>query len=140
MEPITEFRIACYHDISEELLDIVKQIPIPSAAPKSITHVFDEEKSVRWNREQVELYNKQVAESRREAVECRAQSYRNLDEAVADYIVEYEALSTTPRVVIKEVIARAKADHDDCWWNYLSEYLEFAEAIIEATIKAIKEN
>ena len=136
MKPITDFYIKCYHDIYNELVDIDKQIPIPSAAPKSITYIFDEEKSVRWNREQVEAYNKKTAELRREAVECRAQSYRNLDKAVVDYMVEYEANSDTPRVVVEKVVARAQQDHDDDWWNYLSEYLEFAEDILYT----IKEN
>lgn len=136
MEPITDFYIKCYHDIYNELVDIDKQIPTPSTAPKSITYIFDEEKSVRWNREQVEIFNKQVSEARREAVECRAQSRRNLDKAVVDYMVEYEANSATPRVVVEKVVARAQQDHDDDWWNYLSEYLEFAEDILDT----IKEN
>lgn len=136
MEPITDFYIRCYHDIYNELVDIDKQIPVPSTAPKSITYVFDEEKSVRWNREQVEIFNKQAAEARREAVECCAQSRRNLYKAVIDYMVEYEADSDTPRAVVEKVVARAQQDHDDEWWNYLSAYLEFAEAILDT----IKEN
>ena len=130
MKPITDFYIRCYHDIYNELVDIDKQIPVPSTAPKSITYVFDEEKSVRWNREQVEIFNKQAAEARREAVECRAQSRRNLYKAVVDYMVEYEADSDTPRAVVEKVVARAQQAHDDEWWNYLSEYLEFAEDIL----------
>ena len=131
MKPITDFCIMCYHDIFEAIVNIDKEIVIPHSSPKSITYVFDEEKSVRWNREQVELYNKQAAEERREAVECRAQSLRNLDEAIVNYMMEYEATSSTPRAVIKEVIARAKADHDDDWHNYLGDYLDFAETILE---------
>jgi hypothetical protein len=136
MKPITDFYIMCYHDIYNELVDIDKQIPVPSAAPKSITYVFDEEKSVRWNREQVEIFNKQASEARREAVECRAQSRRNLNKAVVDYMVEYEADSATPRIVVEKVVARAQQDHDDDWWNYLPDYLEFAEDILDV----IKEN
>ena len=136
MEPITDFYITCPHDIYNELVDIEKQIPLPGGKPKPITHVFDEEKSVKWNREQVEAYNKKTAELRREAVECRAQSHRNLDKAVVNYMVEYEADSDTPRAVVEKVVARAQQDHDDDWWNYLSDYLEFAEDILDT----IKEN
>ena len=136
MEPITDFCIMCYHDIYKEVVDIEKQIKVPTAAPKSITHVFDEEKSVRWNREQVEIYNREISEARREAVECRAHSRRNLDKAVVDYMVEYEARGTTPRVIVEKVVARAQKDHDDDWWNYLPDYLDFAEDILES----IKEN
>lgn len=132
MEPITDFYIMCYNDIYQELVDIEKKITVPSTAPKSITHVFDEEKSVRWNREQVDIYNKQNSELRKEAVDMRRQSYENLDKAVIDYMEEFEALDSTPREVIAKVVARAQFDHDDDWWNYLSDYLEFAEDILEA--------
>ena len=36
MEPITEFHIMCYHDIYNEIVDINKQIMIPTAAPNPI--------------------------------------------------------------------------------------------------------
>ena len=136
MKPITDFSITCYSDICHELANIEKTILVPSTSPKSITYVFDEEKSVRWNREQVELFNKQAAEARREAVECRAKSRRNLDKAVIDYMVEYQANADTPRVVVEKVVARAQQDHGDDWWNYLSDYLDFAEDILSI----IKEN
>lgn len=130
MEPITEFGIMCYNDISSEVRNIEKKIPIPSLAPKPANYIFDENQTVRWNREQVDIYNQRNSELRREAVELRAQSYRNLDGAVVDYMAEYEALAATPRCVIEKVVARAQQDHDDDWWNYLSEYLEFAEDIL----------
>lgn len=136
MNPITNFYIMCYHDISGEIRDIEKKIPIPALASKPSTYVFDENQTVRWNREQVELYNQKNAELRREAVELRAQSYKNLEKAVVDYMMEYEALATTPRTVVEKVVARTKQDHDDDWWNYLSEYLDFAEEILEV----LKEN
>ena len=131
MKPITDFYIMCYNDIYKELIDIDKQIPVPSVAPKSITYVFDEEKSVRWNREQVEIYNKQISETRKEAVECRSQSRKNLTKAVVKYMIEFEARSDTPAVVVEKVVARAQSDHDDDWWNYLSDYLDFAEDILD---------
>lgn len=130
MNPITNFYIMCYNDISGEIRDIEKKIPIPSLAPKPANYVFDEDQTVRWNREQVDIYNQKNSELRREAVELRAQSYRNLDKAVVDYMMQYEALDTTPRSVVEKVVARTQQDHDDDWWNYLSEYLEFAEDIL----------
>lgn len=131
MEPITDFYIMCYHDAYEALVDIDKKIKIPHQVPKSITYVFDEEKSVRWNREQVDLFNREVAETRREAVECRAQSLRNLDKALVNYMIEYEAKSTTPRVIVEYIVRKAQVDHEDDWWNYLSDYLDFAEEILK---------
>jgi LPS sulfotransferase NodH len=136
MNPITTFYIMCYNDIPGEVRDIEKKIPIPSLATKPANYVFDEDQTVRWNREQVDIYNQKNSELRREAVELRAQSYRNLDKAVVDYMVKYEALDTTPRSVVEKVVARTQQDHDDDWWNYLSEYLEFAEDILSV----IKEN
>ena len=76
-----------------------------------------------------DIYNHKNSELRREARDLRIQSYRNLDKAVVNYMVEYEALETTPRSVIEKVVAHAKQDYDE-WWNYLSRYLEFAEDIL----------
>ena len=136
MKPITDFYIMCYHDIYEAVVDIDKKITIPHVAPKPITHVFDEEKSVRWNREQVDIFNKQASDARKKAVECRAKSHKNLAKAVVDYMVEFEAKSDTSRAIVEKVVARAQSDHDDDWWNYLSDYLDFAEDILSV----IKEN
>lgn len=133
MEPITNFNIGCYNDIYMEEINIEKKLPMPVLATKPANYVFDENQTVRWNREQVDLYNQKNSELRREIVELRAQSYQNLNKAVVDYMVEYEALNTTPRVVIEKVVARAKQDHYDEWWNYLSDYLDFAEDILSAT-------
>ena len=126
---ITEFNIRRYSDISKEIRDIEKKIPIPSPDKKPANYVFDEGQTVRWNREQVDIYNHKNSGLRREARDLRIQSYRNLDKAVVNYVVEYEALETTPRSVIEKVVAHAKQDHDE-WWNYLSRYLEFAEDIL----------
>ena len=126
---ITEFNIRRYSDISKEIRDIEKKIPIPSPDKKPANYVFDEGQTVRWNREQVDIYNHKNSGLRREARGLRIQSYRNLDKAVVNYVVEYEALETTPRSVIEKVVAHAKQDHDE-WWNYLSRYLEFAEDIL----------
>ena len=129
MGPITEFSIRRYSDISKEIRDIEKKIPIPPLDKKPANYVFDESQAVRWNREQVDIYNHKNSELRREARDLRIQSYRNLDKAVVNYMVEYEALETTPRSVIEKVVAHAKQDYDE-WWNYLSRYLEFAEDIL----------
>ena len=129
MEPITDFSIVCYQDIYESLQDIYKKIKIPSTDSLPSTHVFDEDKSVKWNREQVELYNKKSKDLRNEAIELRNQSLRNLNEATINYLAKYEAQSDTPRAVIEAVLRRAQLDHEDEWWNYLSRYLDFAEII-----------
>ena len=130
MEPITDFYIMCYHDIYEALADIYKKIEIPTSTPRSITYVFDEEQSVRWNREQVEVYNRELSDARKNAIETRNQSLRNLDRAVIDYMAEYEAKDTTPRSVLARVVSHAQRDRDDDWWNYLGDYLDFAEDIL----------
>ena len=129
MGPIAEFNIRRYSDISKEIRDIEKKIPIPLLDKKSANYVFDESQTVRWNRKQVDIYNQKNSELCREARDLRIQSYRNLDKAVVNYMAGYEALESTPRSVIEKVVTHAKQNYDE-WWNYLSRYLEFAEDIL----------
>lgn len=133
---LSDFYIMCYHDIYDNLNDIYRKIEIPSEKPKPEGYVFDEDRSVKWNREQVTLYNTDIAAARKEAYEVRNESLRNLDKAVVDYMMKYEACSDTPRVVVERVLRQAQADHDDEWWNYLGRYLDFAEAVLEAATEA----
>ena len=50
MGPITEFSIRRYSDISKEIRDIEKKIPILPLGKKPANYVFDESQTVRWNR------------------------------------------------------------------------------------------
>ena len=127
-----DFGIACYYDIWRNINDIYNKIKPPSEKPKSVGYVFDEDRSVKWNREQVELYNNDLAAEREEAYRVRRESLSNLDDAVIEYMHEYEAKSDTPIEVLRTVLTYARMAHEDEYWNYLGQYLEFAEAVIEA--------
>lgn len=50
-------------------------------------HVFDEEKSVKWNREEVERHNKSVNESRENAMKARAKKWQETKAAAVCTIV-----------------------------------------------------
>lgn len=127
---ITDFYIICYADIYDSINTIYREIKIPDEKFKPEGYVFDEDRSVKWNREQVELYNADIRAARDKAYAARNESLRNLDEAVIDYLAEYEAYADTPREVIASALKRAQADYDDEWWNYLGRYLDFAEDVI----------
>lgn len=50
-------------------------------------HVFDEEKSVKWNREEVERHNKSVNESKENMIKARAKKWQETKDAAVCAIV-----------------------------------------------------
>lgn len=126
-----DFGISCYYDIYKCLESIYNEIKMPIESTKRDNYVFDEDRSVRWNREQVAQYNAALKAKKESIDRIRAESLRNLDLDIIEYMLEYEANASTPRRVIEKVLVAAQTDHDDDWWNYLSTYLSFAETIIE---------
>ena len=131
-----DFGISCYHDIYKCLESIYNEIKMPIESSKRDNYVFDEDRSVRWNREQVAQYNATLKAKIESVARIRGESLRNLDSDIIEYMMEYEADTSTPRKVVEKVLSAAQANHDDDWWNYLSTYLSFAETIMEA----MKEN
>ena len=61
----------------------------PTHARKvSKDHIWDENQSVKWNREETERYNNEVVEINRLNLIDRQKSFENLDNAIIDWIVE----------------------------------------------------
>ena len=123
------FRIQMQEDIHECYIEIHNKYKVPRATRYSETHVFDEEKSVRWNREEVERQNQLIKDEIAAAVAERAAALDRLDEAVVKYITENFSLSNT---IAKKVLEAAKSYHYDDWWDYIDDTAEFTEDIINA--------
>jgi uncharacterized protein with von Willebrand factor type A (vWA) domain len=123
------FKIEMQEDIHECYLEIYNKYKIPRRLHYLESHVFDEEKSVRWNREEVVRQNQLIEDAVATAVAERAAALDRLDEAVVKYIMEDTSLNEK---LAKKVLEAAKNDHDDNWWDYIDDLAFYTESVISA--------
>ena len=123
------FRIQMQEDIHECYIEIYNKYKVPRATRYSETHVFDEEKSVRWNREEVARQNQLIKDEVAIAIMQRADALNRLDEAVVKYIMGDTNLNEK---IAKKVIEAAKTDHEDNWWDYIDDIAYYTESVINA--------
>ena len=128
---MTDFIIEDVTEIPGALETICNMYPYTFESKKPEGFVFDEDKSVKWNREQVELFNKNLDADREKNRKLRYISKVNLDKAVVDYILKYETSTNMSRAIANGLLAKIKLEHDDCWWHWISSYVEFADFIID---------
>ena len=88
MEAITKFDIHCGSDIEQAIRQIDKTFYVAHQRKFAETHVFDEDKSVKWNREEVERRNQAIHDEWKAAQEAKGESYQNLYEAIYKYIMD----------------------------------------------------
>lgn len=130
MEPIKNFEIESSNDIYKALVMIEQTCRLPSQGKLPDNYIFDEEKSVRWNREEVVRFNQDIQAAKREMADVKKYSLRNLDEAILDYLL-VNGNAEMNRNVARLVLEKAKYLHDSEWWNYIEDYFDFAEEIIK---------
>lgn len=93
---------------SIENKDYENQIPRPTSSKVKPDHVFDENQSVKWNREKAEEHNKAVAE---EWAKYRKGEYKaNFHDDCAGWIMDYAKFNKKQADII---IGK-------CWENYHS--------------------
>ena len=129
MEVITNFTITSSRDIYNALEKLDRAFYVPPQPKYAEDHVFDEDKSVRWNREEVVRRNTERAEAHKRARELKNQSCNNFEEAVINYIMQ--DLSYSYSFSRTEAIALLRAvrfHHESEWWNWLD---DMAETVID---------
>ena len=126
------FNVICLnqgHDIKQYIDMIRNEIVVPAFSKQYIaSHIFDEEKSVRWNREEVERRNKEHADYCKSQREKQAELFRQLDEAIIKYVQSYNRSFT--REVAVRVIEFAKFTHESNWWDWIDDCIDFADNIV----------
>ena len=77
--------------------DEAERMPIkPDVKPLSITHIFDENMSVKWNREQVEEHNKKIGMMRSEMMQDKYKARENAHLHIIQYLYqEWSNISPT---------------------------------------------
>lgn len=127
MEVITNFNITSSRDIYNALERIDREFYVPPQTKFEVGHVFDEDKSVRWNREEAVRRNQEIADIKKQAREFRVQSCANLDEAIINYIMtEADYTQHFTRLEALAILRGARYLHNDEWWHYLDEMIEVA--------------
>ena len=123
------FKIEMQQDIQECYLEIYNKYKIPHRTRYSDSHVFDEEKSVRWNREEVARQNQLIKDEVATVLAERSAALDRLDEAVVKYIMGDTSLNEK---LARKVLEAAKNDHEDDWWDYIDDLAFYTESVISA--------
>ena len=132
MEVITDFKITCGRDMGEAIYRVDKEFYVPVKRFKD-DHVFDEDKSVKWNREEVIRQNDAQIELQRQARDMAAESHKNLSEAIYRYIMEDLSFGCAFTRHEAEVIwAQTVKHHDSEPWNWLDDMAETAYEFFHA--------
>lgn len=79
----------CIEDLIEKLhIYIGYYISIDRKVYFKPNHIFDEDKSVKWNREEVERRNNNIYKQRQEDKKEKAKLYNDVEESIKKYIVQ----------------------------------------------------
>ena len=116
MEVITNFDIHCGEDIRAAILRVDHDFYVPVKRYRD-DHVFDEDKSVKWNREEVARQNEKQIELQRQA-----RSHANLSEAIYEYIMN-EAIygHYFSRAEAAFIWAHCCRHHESNPWDWIDE-------------------
>lgn len=132
---LTKFELSCGKDIEVARKTIYSVNPAPDRKKFPENHVFDADKSVRWNREEVARRNSEiedrVAQYRRDLLH----SEQNLYNSVLDYIVDYFrggdiGVSNFDRGAAEAIWSRVQSTHDDNAHLYLDDYLDLIDTVL----------
>ena len=132
MEVITKFEINCGDDIRTALRFLDNEFYIARQKSYSPSHVFDENMSVKWNREEAARRNQEAVDAYRKARELKAESYTYLEEAIYTYIMNdsiYDRHFTRKEAEV--IWQQTKNHHSDNPWDWVD---EMADAMHEFII------
>ena len=132
---LTKFKLTCGEDIANARKSIYSANPAPDKKKFPENHVFDEEKSVRWNREEVVRRNSEIENRIAQHRWDVHHSEVNLRNSVLDYIVDYFRVGDSwvekfDRGAADAIWSRVQSTHDDDDYLYLDEYLDLIDTVL----------
>lgn len=130
IEIMTDFTITSGSDIMHALRDIDRKFYVATCKKYSSDHIFDENQTVKWNREEAARRNKEILEDFTRTREMKFESLKNLDRAIINYIMKdsiWECDFTEAEA--NAILQAAKEHHSDEWWNWLDEMASTAFAL-----------
>ena len=108
----------------------VEHSDIPNLVPES--HVFDEELSVKRNRELAIENNKRRAELIAERNTKQSELYQQLTNDIIDYIVDSYELNRAQASIVEGFIYRERHSCMSDYFGSVNEYSAFAENLVNA--------
>lgn len=132
---LTNFKLNCGKDIEVARKIIHSANPTPDRRKYPEHHVFDADKSVRWNREEVARINAETDNRIAQHKQDLLHSEQNLHNGVIDYIVGYfrngeSKINNFDRGAAKAIWSKVQSTHDDDAHLYLDEYLDLIDTVI----------
>ena len=109
-------------DIAKHIEQINKEHPYITERPLPADHIFDEDKSVKWNRIEVQRWNDTIREKRRLREESRFYKMKLLEDDIIEYIYQY---------------LDKKCSYDRCKIFYEKLYSEFEYSLYEGKLDSI---
>lgn len=94
-------------------------------------HVFDEELSVRRNREMVAEHNKRVEDMTREKQNKQAELYQQLTNDVVTYIVDSYDMSEEQARIVERFVYTEKHSFMCDYFSWIDEVASMVEEIVE---------
>lgn len=124
MKVIKCFEIHCGSDISRALKILDDEFYVPVKKYRE-DHIFDEEKSVRWNREEVARQNQAQVDLQKQARAMREESNNYFFTELYRYICQEAVYDYTFTESEAEQIWRATCKHHDQEpWNWVDDMAE----------------
>lgn len=116
-------------NISQKKYEVTRRYP--SQTPYPADYVFDEDKSVKWNREQVIIENEKIAAAKKDYQDAENAAYKAFRTDVIGFLQDTYDLNETQAVYI---FGKAYEDgHSEGYYAVLynaNDYGEFARAIL----------
>lgn len=135
MEVITDFKITCGKDISDALYRLDREFYVPVKRYRE-DHVFDADKSVRWNREEVDRQNQAQIDLQKKARSLREESTNYFLTELYRYICQEAVFDYTFTEAEAEQIWQATCKHHDQGpWNWVDDMAESMRDFIIAREK-----
>ena len=96
-------------------------------------YITDEDKSIKWNKEQVELANQEYNKKRREYMEKGHRLAALFKQDIIDYLMNFYNLNEKAALVIfNKAYEEGHSDGYICILDYVYDYIEFIADVIDA--------
>jgi hypothetical protein len=122
IEAMTNFNFEQGFSVIYQYLKDIDNIGSITYKRYSDNHVFDANKSVNWNREEVVRKNKEIKENNELVRNIRRCSERNMIQSLIETISKEYNIPTKAALKIIEL---CKKLFDNCWYEYLDDVIEF---------------